>query len=259
MEQPIKPPPRRRRALPAIAGLFLLQVALIFLLGERPKVPPTAERFRTDILLAADGASEQALAAAEHIPDPTVFALPSAHNFSSKLWLEYSKPNYHLTNWSEAPRWLDIQTNQLGRLVDGALAPNAPRPVLMADKPLPAYARGTASSDLPLLPTQSVLRVEGDLARREMLGAVDLPDWPHSELLTNTVVRVLASPLGHVISSALMDSCGLKEADQFALSLAANLRFKPEKKKDQSLSRGLLVFEWRTMEQPTTAATQRSP
>jgi len=93
------------------------------------------------------------------------------------------------------------------------------------------------------------------LAARRLLTALDLPSWPHSDILTNTVVQVVVDADGDTLSSTPLKSCGLSEADQFALKTAASARFLSARKPGQPavpLSWGKMIFQWHTVPAEST-------
>jgi hypothetical protein len=102
--------------------------------------------------------------------------------------------------------------------------------------------------------THSELHIEGDLAARPLLTPVALPSVANSELLENSVVRVVVDAKGWVRSQALLATSGAKSADDLALDLTRSLRFQPLKdrvsqatRSPTALARGELVIQWHTL------------
>jgi hypothetical protein len=254
-----------RRWVYTIALVFLAQVGIIWLLGERPKDPPARLAFQTAIYLAVDPWAEQQLAGLPTMRDPTLFVLPSRHGFSGAAWLTFAPQQYQLTDWTEPPRWLELNQEQLGRTFFQFVATNVTPPLRIADKAMPrSIVTELSIPNLPV-PTQSELRVEGDLARRRLLTSAELPSWPHSELLTNTVVQAVVDSQGHTFSKVLLASCGSKEADQFALKLVAGARFapirteKPAQNSAGQLAWGRIIFQWHTLPPSAANASAAQP
>jgi TonB family protein len=105
---------------------------------------------------------------------------------------------------------------------------------------------------------QSSWRLEGDLQKRVLQTPLSLPAWAHSEVLTNTVVRLLVDADGRVFSAPiLLTSSNHKPADDHALAAARSLRFEPINRASAAspkpaLTSGTLVFEWQTVPAPAT-------
>jgi hypothetical protein len=80
-----------------------------------------------------------------------------------------------------------------------------------------------------------------------------LPSWAHSELISNSVVRVAVSGDGCTFSPVLLTESGYPEADLHALKLANELRFQPLPGErlgggePQALIWGKLIFQWHTL------------
>jgi hypothetical protein len=100
--------------------------------------------------------------------------------------------------------------------------------------------------------TASELRVEGELARRPLITRPALRSWTNSDLLSNTVVRLLVDAHGYPQTATLLSGSGSVEADQFALRTAAQARFAPlprlaVRPSASRLEWGNLIFEWHTL------------
>jgi len=102
------------------------------------------------------------------------------------------------------------------------------------------------------------------------LNPVALPSWPGADLLTNSVVQVLADAAGKVVSHKLLrlesGSKDQQDADQWALKQARAARFTPLPPSEDTaanplrqLSRGALVFEWHTVPRSATNAPPANP
>ena len=242
----------RRRWLYAIAIVFLTQVGLILFFGEHPQNAPAPVKFRTAISLAADSWAEQQLADLPGLGDPSLFALPNLRGFSGEAWFSFAPLELHLTDWTEPPRWLNLEVKSLGQSFSKIAANNDTQPLLIVDKPMPPMT-GLAL----LIPTQpmashSVLLIEGDLARRPLVTNAELPSWPNTDLLTNTVVQTLVDHFGFTLSATVLANSGLKDADQFALKAATEAQFQPMRRvkgaaSPETLTSGKLVFVWHTV------------
>lgn len=114
------------------------------------------------------------------------------------------------------------------------------------------------------LPQKSSLRIEGGLAGRRLLTALDLPAWPartnsaaELDMLTNSVIQAVVDSEGKPVSVTLLipSGSGLQAADEYALAQARNFRFEPLPQADgqsdaphslAGLTWGTLIFEWCT-------------
>ena len=242
-----------RRWLYRIGLVFSAQVALIFFLAERPKPPAPGPQFQTQIKLATDPASEQLLASLPVLSDPTLFALPNLQGFSGRAWLTFPPLQQSFSDWSEPPRWLELDTARLGKDFLACVSTNITAPLLVADKPLPTLTGPSLVLTNGPAASRSEVRIEGDLARRPLMRPVVLRSWEHADILTNTVVQLLVDAYGDPLLHALLSSCGDNEADQFALQLAAHARFQSlpieggRGGPSSSVTWGKMIFQWHTI------------
>ena len=220
----------KRRLGLAILFVFAAQVALISWLGARtpdlPRDPAVSPSWR----IAAPGHREWVA-----LEDPTLFVLPHPESVSGKVWLNPPRMEVTLSKESEPPDWLRIHEKigsspvaQLGASFRQFISTNPPPPFQTVAIPEPRLTFPPLPPTQPLV-QQSTLRAIGDLAARRLLTPVDLPAWPHTDLLTNTLVQVFVDAQG-ITSSWLLQppsGSGLKDADQFALDFARRARFEP--------------------------------
>ena len=97
-----------------VSLVFIVQVGIILYLEKNFLSTPLPSLFRTHIFLAAKPWQEEIITQPHDYQDPTLFALPSLRGFSGRAWLSYRPPTRQLSNWTEAQRWLDLDTNRLG-------------------------------------------------------------------------------------------------------------------------------------------------
>lgn len=253
----------RRRWLYAVAGVFLLQASLAFLLGHRQQHLPEPPIFRTAIQMLTD--PKVRLDSLPGMEDPTLFALPSLRGFSGPAWLTFPPLEYQPAEWEEPPHWLPLDSNALSSTFSQFVRTNTISPPLIADKPLPPLPRYEPNFPNEPLPAQSRLRLDGDLATRRLLAPLELPSWPHTEMLSNTTVQAAVDAAGFTFSAVLLDASGLKEADLQALKLASAARFRPlprgQRASDGSgpMTWGRFVFQWHTLPPPTTNLSSAQP
>ena len=253
----------RRRWMYAVAGVFLLQAGLVFLLGPRPRHLPEPPIFRTAIQMLTDPKVQ--LNSLPGMDDPTLFALPSLQGFSGPAWLTFPSLEYRPAEWVEPPHWLPLDNNALSSTFSQFVRTNLISPPLIADKPLPPLLRYEPNFPNEPLPAQSRLRLEGDLATRPLLAPLELQSWANSEILSNTTVQAAVDAAGFTFSAVLLDGSGLKEADIHALKLASAARFRPlprgKRASDDGgpMTWGRFVFQWHTLPPPTTNLSSTQP
>lgn len=243
---------RARRLNGFILLCFVAQVIFILLFGERRVAALKPERFSTRIDLVSDPWSMEQLAAYSELSDPSVFALPSLEGFSREGWLTYKPVPDQFAEAPDEPKWLQPDPDALGRELAAYLATNSLPPIRLGDESMPDIVgfqpRPSAELEFP----KSELRISGALARRKLLNTPELPSWPHSEVLTNSVVTLFVDAEGAPISAALVSGSGLKAADNYALALAKRLWFRPDRAREAVMS-GTATFLWHTL--PPGAAT----
>jgi hypothetical protein len=245
--------PKRRLWL-TVAFLMLLQVGLIFWLRERPAVHPPVPIAGLQLLLP----SEQAVAW-PWLSNPTLFALPNQAGFSGAAWMNFPQLEYHFPEWTNAPRLLAQPVARLGETFKEYSHTNAAGGFEVVKRMQPDFNELGDYSFLELAPTQSTVRVTGDLANRPLLSAFKLDSWPASEILANTEVQISVAQDGRVFSAVLLTHAS-PNADAFALNLAKTARFQPAKAKESflsaaNLSWGKLVFQWHTIPLAATNST----
>jgi hypothetical protein len=224
-------------------------VGLIAYFGERQPLLSRAMRSKTSLWLAADPFSAAQVAALSAVDDPALLALPSLQGFSGKAWLSFPAIDYPLSDWTEPPPFLALDVSRLGETFSSFVGSNGLPDVALTAKPAPEIP-GLQISVPPLpVPVGSEFRVEGALQSRRLLGSIEVPAWPHDELLTNTVVQVLVDDEGNTLSTTLLTSSGSKGADAYALNQSSGARFEPVLETNAPPARsvfGRLIFQWQT-------------
>jgi hypothetical protein len=238
----------------AVALVFASQVSVVFWLGNPPASAPGQRTAAPMIHLA--GKDWQELLSLE---DPTLFVLPHRNNFSGAVWVKNTPQPFEPTNTPEPPRPLPLLPEQLG----------ATFAVFMETNPPPRFQTemGLQSGDLNAshtvsarpIPVPSMLRVEGDLAKRRLLTPFRLPTQTNSDVLNNTIVQVFVDALGNVFSAIVVAGSGNADVDAAALTnFARNARFEPIKaaapgtRLPNTVTFGKLIFEWQTVPAPPT-------
>jgi hypothetical protein len=226
-----------------------VQLALILGLGD--KSPPRVRRPSPAPKLGMVRNPSSELIA---LTDPTLFALPHRQGFSGPAWMKIPPvPSRSFESVGE-PQWLALPLEQLGKLSDAFRETNQPDVLttLASFEPEPA----PESFFVPSFREKSQLLLREGLARRRLKTLPKLPSWPHTDILTNTVVKVLVSGDGVPASPpVLLSSSGLKAADDYALAQANAAQFEPilnegpgrNKSPLSNLTWGTMIFEWQTL------------
>jgi TonB family protein len=244
------------------ANVVLVIIAAQIILATRFSsrlvvVPRQIAESRASLLLD-EPAPGTRLAETMAIQDPTTFALVNPHGFSGEAWLNLRPFEHRLADWMSPPYWLKPTTDGLGAAFTQFVRSNQVSALTLAEGGAPpAFLLPLVSS---LVPTQSTLRVDGDLAHRPLMSPIKLPGVTHHDLLSNSVVRVMVNRSGRVLSHALLASSGSPDADQLALDLSRTARFQSLRTNDNGsvpdpsgLAWGRLIFKWVTL--PMTNST----
>jgi len=251
--------PRTRWWL-AITFVLVVQVGLVFWLADRSRITPRPPANAPQVFLAED-----ALARSPTLTDPLLFSPANPHGFSGALWLNTPRLEYRLSDWTAPPSFLALQVRQLGNTFSKFAQTNMAPAFTVADNPEPHLA--SPELFLPETPvaTQSTLQVEGELARRPMISPVVLTNWPHTDILSNSVVEVVVDLDGNTVSANLFSSCGYSDADKYALDVARALRYQsirrnvPGQSPVATLNWGKLIFDWHTVPLPPTNPPPQKP
>jgi TonB family protein len=233
--------PLRRWTVLASGAAVGLQFALVFWLGDKAPVTPRRAAHEPRLLLAPAWAGDLS-----ELDNPTLFAWSGPHGFSGQA-AGRPTPGYQPFQWTEPPRFLELDPKQLS----GQPAGEPPSRLTVRLDLLPG--RG-ATMVLPThalagstLPTRSTVRLEGELADRPLLTPMAPPPQSLNDVLPDTRVRAVVDAPGRVQSVTLLGACGVAEADAQALELTRAARFAPLAPGTASaLQTGVLVFQWHT-------------
>ncbi len=258
MSAPALEPPAwsRARFLAVLAAVFVVQLSSVFWLSDRGPAPVSPATAPLSMLFAPAEWVE-----ALGLSDPTLFALPHAEGFSGPAWLRQEPLSFPLPAWSEPIEQPPIPPEELGAAFSRYLQTNQFSPVQIAatldpEMQLPVLPQPE------LLPADSILELAGDLAGRELLNPFELPPWPATDLLTNTIVELVLDDEGRAFSAKMLSGSGSRDADQFALAKARSARFhplsraasQPSSPSTAGLAWGQLVFRWTTLPMPGSNA-----
>ena len=248
----------------AVLLLTLAQVGLIFWLSERKPIVPLRPDSTTTVQLVAEAPPGSAIAELLNIDDPTLVALPDPRGFSGPAWITAPPLQHQSRDWTEPTRALALPVAELGATFAQFVRTNVVGPGLLAEKPAPRLSE-VGFSPVPM-PATSTFRIEGDLAKRELLTPLEVRPIPHTDILTNTVVQVCVGQAGLVFSPVPLSSSGSRTADQTALDLVKAIRFTPVAPSDSSsssdrtaLTWGKIIFQWHTLELAATNGPAARP
>ncbi len=239
-----------RRWVIAVSLVLVLQLAFIVWLSDseplRPRPAPTGPSLQLVNPAAVENLG---------LTDPTLFALPHPHAFSGLSWLKVPSLRIPSFDQSEPPYFFPLP-NQPMLEVSGRFV------LTNSFDPLAIQRQSEAETGLPELVVPdtpraySTCRLEGALAQRRLLSRLELRAWQHTDLLTNSIVQMVADAAGEPVSLTLLPpGSGLPAADQEALALARAARFEPVPVSGRQtlatplthLSWGWMVFEWHTL------------
>jgi hypothetical protein len=199
------------------------------------------------------------------LSDPTLFALPHRQTFSGQAWLSFSNQAFEPFLWTEEARWLDLNSAELGDAFRKAIE-NQPATIPPLVTPVGERQRLPELLTAEPFSTNSTLRLGLGLAKRHLKNKFALRSWPHTDILTNSVVQVLLDAEGQTVSCTLLPpGCGLNEADQQALAFARAARFQPTRVEGPNqtaapgagLTLGQMIFQWHTLLLPDTNSQAR--
>ena len=260
----------RKRFWGIVAALFVLQVGLILLFGDRTRTQSSVPSPNLHFRALSASVTEDELLAQFLVGDPAVFPLPNPHGFSGRGWMDQAPMVYKHEFPLEPPVSLGLPPKRnlpsslsgfVLNLISG-FGTNFPSFSSGAEPTISGLAEQQMRREEPLpvflapeiIPTQSVFRLEGGLGERLIGAAPALRSWPSDKLLTNTFVQLAVNPQGDVVAARLDASCGLAEADAEAVTKTRALRFHPSQ--SSGTVWGKAIFQWQTVE-PTAAVAPK--
>jgi hypothetical protein len=237
----------------AIAIVFGLHIGLFYALGSRKPIELRPVKSAPELTMASSPSEFQQL------DDPTLFALPHPRGFASATWLRVPQIAFIPFRWTEPPRLLALPAQQLGETFLHFANTNINPRFEVQSLPAVQFTTVEPVETFDTSPRESRLRVAGDLAGRRMMNEpVALRSWPSADLLTNTLVSVFVDARGNVFSPVVQrPGSGSKSADQLAHKLASEAKFNKAQGQRDTLTKGLLIFEWQTL--PKTNAPAATP
>ena len=177
MNSPSAVPPSwsRQRWCGAVALLFLVQIALLFLFSEKVPTPAAAPISGPGIALVLDANVNRQVLETLGASDPTLFALVSPKSFSGNGWLNVPPREHRLEDWTEPNPALPPSPPSVGGMFASFLRTNLSALELGAEKLSPeirSLARPMLS--LPLLTTNLG---PPEIARPQVARVRSVPAW----------------------------------------------------------------------------------
>lgn len=240
-----------RRWWEVIMVLLIGQLAVIFWLADRKPLLPRPGQ-PAPALWLTDTGSVGLLA----LQDPTLFATPHKQGFAGLAWLNARTQPDVSFYWSDPAPPLSLAM---------------PRP----EEIFRQYSQSNEGSPLPIgavihpelsvpevewagvLPTQSTVHLDGELAGRKLMTPLALRSWTNNDILPDSIVQVLVNAEGRPLSWALISPSGNKDADNYALAQARSARFDPLPPAPGSkehplagLAWGQVAFQWHALPAP---------
>lgn len=250
-------PWKARHWLPLLGFIFAAQLFAIYLLSAHRKTstPSPLPQPSPSIRLVTGPANPLKLSETFLASDPMLFAAANREGFSGAAWLKIPKRNYDISERVETPYWLSLDATQLAGGIGQFVRTNVIAPIQIAQNIAPRISASPALDLARNAQTQSRLRIEGDLASRQVIDFPALKSWASSEILSNTVSQIAVNQRGTVVAVRLLARSGLPDADRFALEASREIRFAPDRQTEATW--GNLIFDWHTL--ATTNAANESP
>jgi TonB family protein len=245
----------RRQWTWIILGGLLAHAVLVAWLGERAKPLGVVAAPEPYLKMVVEPGAIREVIASPRLSDPTLFALPSAGGFSGGSWLRFAPVQPARYEWTEPPRWLPLDTNELGTAFTRFVATNQHPGSAMEEILQPRLTTADILVLNDALMTQSVVSVEGPLAARPLAAPIRVSNPSYPDVLPETVVQVRVNPDGLTESVVLLEGCGVKSVDEQALTAARTARFQPGPALStraglpsrEEPTWGRLVFHWLTV------------
>jgi len=249
----------RRRWIGVVTTVFVAQLTFVFLLSAKPERKAdhlTGRRAGICLLTAIDKADPHAELLV--MRDPANNALVNSNGFSGRLWFGLPEVGRDRPDITEPHRWLQPEQINIP-IKDNHRQSQADSTPLQTPPVRPVPPGIGALQTRPLL-TNSIIRLEGNLQRRQLLNPPALPTWEFTDVLLPTSVQVLLDEYGHVLNAILLSRSGLAAADECALEFARGLTFAQSNDTSaDGLQWGIVTFVWVTREPaPVSAAAPSS-
>ncbi len=241
------------RWIVTVTLVFGLHIGLFYALGSRKPIELRPVKNAPALTMSSS------LSELQQLDDPTIFALPHPRGFASATWLRLPQIAFTPFRWTEPPRLLALPAQQLGETFLRFATTNIGPRLEIQSLPAAQFTTVEPIETFDTSPRESRMRITGALASRRLLNEpATLQSWPSADPLTNTLVSVFVDARGNVFSPVVQrPGSGSKLADQLALKLASEAKFNKAQGQSNTLTKGLLIFEWQTI--PKTNAPAVTP
>lgn len=239
---------RKRLAIVATV-IFLAHVIAIFAIHTPRPMVVLPDGFRTPRALPVPLTPNE-VAELDGLDDPLVFAGAHEHGFSAAAWMMRPRQEFAITNAPSSPRYLAFSRTPLELPAESGF-------LIQREADLPLVQFNLASE-----PRKSMLMIEGDLKKRSLVKAIEVPMQQGAEVLSNTVVQVAVRADGFPLTARIISGSGSRGADVTALDLATKARFSPLPQvrpgEGVKVQWGELVFQWFTADLAGTNAPPKT-
>jgi hypothetical protein len=232
-----------KRIVILILLVFVVQAALVIILGEKKSPPIRAAVNAPHFQLADDSSGSIALS------DPTLFALPHANNFGASIWLgppAIKPPSFAYT---EPLKELPLDSASLAMNLRVFMTTNETAAALPAFKPEPELA-----APEPILTAalngKTTMQIRGELSGRRLLEQPVLPSLTNLDWVDHTHVQAVVDAAGDVVSVVTIPASSLVSVpvdtggNQQAEALTRKLRFAAS---SSPVMVGQIIFNWHTV------------
>jgi hypothetical protein len=246
------------RWLSMLVLIFVSQLLLIYLLSARGNVTARTLSIQpVSVQIYTEQLGESEFSKELLVNDPTLFAMANPRSFSGAAWLKAPTRNYDLAAPAEKPFWLKLDSSQLGSGIAQFVRANAVAPLPTQESSAPIILALQIPDPTINIKNSSRLRVEGDLASRDLIERPQLQSWAHSEIVSSTIAQVLVDGRGMVLSAKLLSRSGLADADRTTLEIVRNLQFTPNGEREPVW--GKIIFDWHTIPTAQTNISVKAP
>ncbi|MGC8743241.1 MAG: energy transducer TonB [Verrucomicrobiia bacterium] len=240
---PVLSPKRLARVA---AAIFLIHLFVAFVFSE--KVSTIKSNYQPQFLSKMTFEPIRSDSETYQLFSPALFAFATPNSFSGKVWLKEKFAPQQYYEWSDAAFWLRLIPDYLGNDFKNLLASikSDSRAELRETPPSVTVVENASP---PIAQSASRIRVEGELSKRPLLRAPELPIFYSNDIYPPSIVYAVVNEDGFVISSALINESGYPAADTAAIELTKKLIFTPLKSQ-QNYQRykktmfGKIIFDW---------------
>jgi hypothetical protein len=162
--------------------------------------------------------------------DPSLFARARTVGFSGDIWMKQKPVAHSSQGWTEEPHFLRFDEEQLlGDLAEFGQGANSGKRPISAVEVRKGEAPRPMDGSLKPMPRSviSVAPLDG-LNKEDLLQSPEVPTVQFDGILSPTRVEVLVDRRGRVFSARLTGRSGSDVADQKAIKLTRELRFRQD-------------------------------